>query len=107
MSDVREPWGRDSLYDQMWVVKFHICSLRPDGRSYQTKGPLSFRFHHFHRLQGHKNMTDFFVTLEFAERAAFLVLWPSYTDTAVKLTSDAIELHGCLLHESQYLKHRR
>lgn len=38
---------------------------------------------------------------------AFLVLWPSYIDTAVKFTSDAIELHGCLLHESQYLKHRR
>lgn len=51
-------------------------------------------------------MSDFFVTLEFAG-ICFLVLWPSYTGTAMKSTSDAIELHGCLLHESQYLKHRR
>ena len=41
------------------------------------------------------------------QASAFLVLGPSYTDTAVKFTSDAIELHGCLLHESQYLKQRR
>lgn len=39
--------------------------------------------------------------------SAFLVLWPSYTDTAGKFPSDATELHGGLLHESQYLKHRR
>lgn len=38
------------------------------------------------------------------QTSAFLVLWLGYTDTAVKFSSDAIELHGCLLHESQYLK---
>lgn len=51
-------------------------------------------------------MSKFFSLHWSLQASAFLVLWPSYTDTTVELTSDAIELHGCLLHDSQYLKHR-
>lgn len=41
------------------------------------------------------------------QMSACPVLWASHTDAAVTFPSDAIELHGCLLHDSQYLKHRR
>lgn len=35
--------------------------LGPVGRRYQTKGPLSFRFHHFAGFRVTRNMSDFFV----------------------------------------------
>lgn len=87
------------------LSSFTFVPLGLWGRSYRIQGLLSFRYGS-RKLQGHRTCSISSLTLQFAG-----ICFPDGVVllhySAVECTSHAIELHGCSLHESQYLKHRR